>query len=362
MTPNIFMKYVNLLQNKEAQTLGAGIPNGKRGSLHKNKTFWIFLTLFLFIVTAIFIAGTSSLFDPVSIVASVAGANLKETDGRTNVLILGSDKRAVGELGNSLTDTILVASIGNVESNVVLISLPRDLWVESPLGYHAKINSVYAYGGSNEMSQVVQNVLDTPIHYYVVVDFGVFRDVVNILGGVGINVDESFDDFAFPVEGKETAPETDRYQTIHFDKGPTVMDGETALKYVRSRKGTNGEGTDFARSKRQQKMILAIKDKVLSLQTLVNIPKLKELYDIYSKNVDTNIDFETAQSFYLLSQKLNFNSFRTFVLDDRSAASEGGLLYAPVDRSLYGDAYVLIPRAGDFSQIHAYVQKFIFGE
>jgi len=86
------------------------------------------------------------------------------------------------------------------------------------------------------------------------------------------------------------------------------------------------------------------------------------LYDSYAKNVDSNIDFSTAQGFYLLSQKIDFGTFRTVVLDDRSKANDGGLLYSPEDTSLYGGAYVLIPRVGDYSQIHAYVQKYIFGE
>jgi anionic cell wall polymer biosynthesis LytR-Cps2A-Psr (LCP) family protein len=140
------------------------------------------------------------------------------------------------------------------------------------------------------------------------------------------------------------------------------MDGDTALKYVRSRKGNNGEGTDFARSKRQQKVIMAIKDKALTLGTIMDVTKLKELYDLYRNNVDTNIDFGDVQGFYLLSQQIEFDSVRSIVLDDRSGANEGGLLYHPSDASLYGGAYVLLPRIGDYSQIHAYVQRYIWGE
>ena len=140
------------------------------------------------------------------------------------------------------------------------------------------------------------------------------------------------------------------------------MDGETALKYVRSRKGTNDEGTDFARSRRQQRVIMAIKNKMLSLETLIDLPKLKDLYDAYSDNVDTNIGFDDIQSFYLLSRKIDFETLRSIVLDDRSGANEGGLLYHPTDTSLYGGAYVLVPLAEDYSQLHAYVQRYIFGE
>jgi hypothetical protein len=107
---------------------------------------------------------------------------------------------------------------------------------------------------------------------------------------------------------------------------------------------------------------MAIKDKALSLETIMNPAKLKELYDQYSTNVDTNIDFTTIQSFYTLSQQIDFSKVTSVVLDDRSAPEEGGLLYAPTDTTLYSNQYVLVPKTGDYIQIHAYVQKFLFGE
>jgi LCP family protein required for cell wall assembly len=370
------MRYVDLgnsvaaLQEKrnEAElngTSGQNVDIGKTASSKKKfPKFLIFVAFVLVVgVFAVFFGDRAvALFDPVSIVSTVAAADLKESDGRTNVLILGSDKRSVGETSSELTDTLLVASIGRVEGNVVLISLPRDLWVKAPSGYHSKINAVYAYGGSEELMQVIEDILGVPIHYYAVVNFDLFKDTIDILEGIEIDVEKTFDDFYYPVEGKENAPDNERYETIHFDAGPQTMDGDTALKFVRSRKGTNDEGTDFARAARQQKVIMAIKNKIFSLKTILDIKKLKELYDTYSENVDTNLSFADAQGFYLLSEQLDFDSFRTIVLDDRSAADSGGLLYAPIDRSLYGGAYVLIPRAGDFSQLHAYVQRYIFGE
>lgn len=301
-------------------------------------------------------------FNPISIISSVSAANLKETDGRINILVLGSDKRQNGVSNSNLTDTILLASIGKYENDIVLISVPRDLWVETSKGYSTKINAVYALEGVSELTKVVENVLGLPIHYYAVINFDIFKEVIDILDGVTVNIETAFDDYYFPLEGKENAPESERYETIHFNAGVQKMDGETALKYVRSRKGTNDEGTDFARSKRQQKVVMAIKDKAISLRTVTNVTKIKELYDTYSKNVETNIDFSTIQNFYLLSQQLNFDTIRSLVLDDRSAPDEGGLLYAPTDTSLYGGAYVLIPRTGNFSQMHAYVQRFLFGE
>lgn len=350
------MKYINIVKHQKYQK-----AEPKKSGKPKVIPIVVGIALAVFVLV-FFRSDVMALFNPISIVANITHAQLKEDDGRTNVLLLGSDERSAGPAKSVLTDTILVASIGRVEKDVVLISLPRDLWVKSPQGYYSKINAVYSNGGGEEISQVVEGVLGIPIHYYIVVDFQLFRDSIDILGGVEVNIEKAFIDTQFPVEGKENAPLNERYQTVSFDSGLRTMDGDTALKFVRSRKGNNDEGTDFARSARQQKVIMAIKDKSLSLETLINPAKLKNLYDAYSENVDTSITFSDVQNFYILSEQINFNKVVSIVLDDRSAAEEGGLLYSPEDTSLYGGAYVLLPKAGDFSQMHAYVQRYIFGE
>ena len=340
------------------------------------KYFVILIVLGLLVGSGIVLAKRGAhLFNPISIVATVSASNLKETDGRTNLLLLGLDKRAEGNIDSELTDTLLLVSIGRVEHDVVLISLPRDLWVEDPRGAKSKINAVYTLnkqdetdnlGGGEALMQVVDEVLGVPTHYYAIINFELFKDAINILGGVEVEIEKSFIDYYYPVEGMERAPnENDRYETVAFDKGIQTLDGERALKYVRSRKGTNGENTDFARSERQQRVISAIKTKALSLETLVNPVKIKELYELYSTQLDTNVNFSDVQSYYLLSQQIDFDRVTSVVLDDRSAADEGGLLYAPADSELYTghkDMYVLIPKVGDFSQLHAYVQRYLFSQ
>jgi len=233
-------------------------------------------------------------------------------------------------------------------------------------------------------------VLGIPMHYHVIVTFDIFENIINILGGIDINVEKSFTDYAYPIEGKEgdlcgkTQEEADkifeeaeekglnketvalntfpcRYETLKFEQGLQNMDGKTALKYARSRHGDNGESSDFARSKRQQNVIMAVKNKGLSLETLVDFSKLKELYNQYANNVETDIDLNALQSFFQLSQKLDFDKVIQIVIDDSADANKGGLLYHPNDSTLYNGAWVLIPQSGDYSQIHAYVQKYLFG-
>jgi polyisoprenyl-teichoic acid--peptidoglycan teichoic acid transferase len=242
------------------------------------------------------------------------------------------------------------------------------LWIQT---YRSKINAIYTIAenspngkstGPQELKKALEDVLGIPIHYYALVTFDLFENAVDIMGGVNVTVDNSFTDRFYPVEGKENASDSERYETIHFSAGQQLMDGKTALKFVRSRHGDNQEDTDFARSKRQQKVIAALKDKALSLQTILDINKIKNLFDSYSNNVVTDIDFGTIQTFYLLSKQVDLAKVVSVVLDDRSDANEGGLLYHPEDATLYGGSYVLIPQTGDYSQIHAFVQKYLFGK
>src|SRR5690606_8070895 len=137
-----------------------------------------------------------------------------------------------------------------------------------------KINRAYSdaeikqEGGGIILSRaVVEKVLDQPVDYVLRVDFSGFVQAVDMLGGIDVKVDRTFDDYEYPVSGKETDTcgfegeefekrATDssqleafpcRYEHLHFDAGVQSMDGETALRFVRSRHATGAEGSDFAR-------------------------------------------------------------------------------------------------------------------
>jgi LCP family protein required for cell wall assembly len=326
------------------------------------------LLLPFLVIGYIFGFSNLNIFNPVKIASNLSKPNLKSTDGRINILILGVDKRKAGNTVTSvLTDTILVASIGLTDNKMTLISLPRDLWVKSSLGYYGKINSVYAQRsptgqmlGPDGVRDVASLVLGIPIHYNVTINFEVFKKIIDTLGGIDVQVENTFTDSEYPVEGKENAPMNERYEVVVFKKGVERMDGDRALKYVRSRHGDGVEGTDFARSKRQQQVILAIKDKLMSAQTIIDLPKLKELFGLYETDVESNLSSEDLVSFFSLYKRIDLQNLKRVVLDDRSSLDEGGLLVSPENKDEYGGAYVLIPRSGDYSQIQAYVKKYLF--
>jgi LCP family protein required for cell wall assembly len=292
-------------------------------------------------------------------------SSLQSANNRTNILVLGVS--GTGKVSD-LTDTMIFASIDKSSGDVVLLSIPRDVWLDS---LQAKINTAYHYGEEKKKDggfilakDAVYEILNQPVHYSLLIDFEGFVKVVDLLGGIEIKVDRRFDDYQYPIAGKENDdcdgdPEYQcRYQEIHFEAGLQQMDGQTALKFIRSRNAEGEEGTDFARSQRQQKVILAIKDKILSYRVLLNPKKMAELKDALGDHIKTDYQFNEDQITAFLSLFIRFvknkNQLRTISLDYGDNDNPGFLYHPPVDQ--YGQ-WVLIPRAEDWSEIHKYVKE-----
>ena len=212
-------------------------------------------------------------------------SRVKSIDGVTNVLIMG--KGGAGHEAPDLTDTMIFVSIPEKDADVTLISLPRDIWIPE---LRAKINSAYYWGNQKASGgglilakSVVEEVVGKPIQYAVVIDFSEFKKIIDILGGVNVNVEHSLVDNKYPIAGKEDDPCGGdpelkcRYETVEFREGLQRMDGETALKFARSRNAEGDEGTDFARAARQQKVIEALKDRILFLRLKRQLPRLLKL-------------------------------------------------------------------------------------
>src|SRR3989339_215931 len=272
---------INLLENSIRQ------PKGK--SIFKVSKFVIYF--FVSLIIAFFFFSYQVLFTDTSLSESLGGkvnifhqlttmakggSELKADNGRVNVLLLGVGGE--GHDGPNLTDTIIVASIELETNKIAMISIPRDLVVEIEDKGFWKINNANHFGeqknpghGGELVKNVVSQVIGVPIHYYIRVDFSGFEKLIDDLGGVKVEVDNSFIDYQFPAANY-------KYQVVSFDKGWQTMDGETALQFVRSRHGNNGEGSDFSRSKRQQKVITAVKERALSYRTLFSPGKMNEAY------------------------------------------------------------------------------------
>lgn len=319
------------------------------------------------------------------------GATLKEVNGKTNVVLLGIGGGSHD--GPNLTDTIIFASIDWKKNTVTLVSIPRDLWVPSLPTYVKKINEAYQVGlddtppnGIQNAETVVSSVVGQPIQYGIRLDFQGFVDAIDQIGGVDVQVARTLDDYNYPISGKEDdtcshspdeinafnasesaslTPEQDafdfyacRYKHLHFDPGLQHMNGQDALEFVRSRHAVGIEGSDFARSQRQQLVIEAVRSKMISA-ALFNPGKILGLYGIMKQSIDTDMTETDLGLFLDKLPALKDAKIISGGLDtgDYTTGRLGLLKNTPVSAEFDYSA-ALMPRIGngDFSEIQKYVK------
>ncbi len=286
---------------------------------------------------------------------------LENTNHRTNFLILGV--RGEGDDSPDLTDTMLVISYSHLDKKASLISIPRDLWVNS---LKTKINSVYHYGrfrdprgGGIQLAQSsVLETLGLPIHYTAVVDFSLFRQAIDLVGGIDVDVAVGFTDNQFPIKGKENAlPVSSRYETITFTSGRQHMDGQTALKFVRSRHAPGDEGTDIARDRRQQQVVAALIQKIKSPSFLLSGKNLTAFYRLINEHLETNL----SPGLYPSLARLASDSYRhapekialSYLPDETGVA----ILENPPVSPLYQNQWVLIARDNNWPALAQYLNN-----
>lgn len=282
-----------------------------------------------------------------------------EGDGRINVVLLGIGGE--GHDGAYLTDTILVASIDPVQNEASLISVPRDLWVKLDGGGSSKINAVYSYGrdasllkstdksaankaGVATVEKTLVNVLGIPINYSVVVDFSGFKEAVDTVGGIDINV---------PTQSavKETLWDevTRKNYFLNVTPGLQHFDGMRALYYSRSRH-TSARG-DFDRSERQRQVVSALKDKVQSAGTYANPVKVTQLLSTFGDHVVTDLTINELMRLYDIGKNINNDKVASIGLAD-----EPNVL---VTTDSIAGLSVVVPKAGtyDYSAIQSYIRN-----
>lgn len=276
------------------------------------------------------------------------------TDGRghTNILLLGIGGE--GHEGKDLTDTIMIASLDHKNRAVSLLSLPRDLYTESSLG-GSRINRLYEQGkpkwgseqGLDFVRDTIEKIIAVPIQYSVKVDFEATSKIVDAVGGIDVYVEDTINDPFYP------KGESYEYETFFLAKGNQHLDGSTALKYVRSRKTSS----DFDRSKRQQQVLLALKNKAQEENILSKNQLLNQLYRSMQDHVETNISLREMISLADFAAHWDSRNLAMATLNDEPTY-RGGFLYTPV-RELYGGAYVLLPASDNFDSLRLFV-KLVF--
>lgn len=266
---------------------------------------------------------------------------------RMNILVLGIG--GAGHDGSNLTDTILLASIDLKQKRVGIVSIPRDLAYPLGSGRFEKINAVHVYAekenpgqGALKTAQAFSELFDTRIDHVARIDFQGFEKLIDAVGGVSINVEKSFTDASYPTNNPPNG-----WKSVSFKKGVQQMSGEQALIFTRSRHGNNGEGSDFARSRRQQLVMLAVREKLLSLGTLTDPGKMADIYRVISEHIQTDLSVWDLLKFAPLANDFSQDKITSNVLSD---GPKGILTSATVN-----GAYMLFPKQPDWSEIRAIV-------
>lgn len=215
----------------------------------------------------------------------------------TNILVLGSDRRSKADPGR--TDVIMLVSVDRVNKMVRMLSIPRDLWVYIPgVGYN-RINTAHVFGaytkkpgaGPALVKETIKYNLGLRIDRYVVLDFNGFKDVVNTLGGVDVDVPCGLYDGDY----------------IQLAPGHYHLNGDQALRYARSRYSTS----DFSRAARQQQIIRNLWEQTPKGQLLFKIP---QLWATYNERVDTDLTLPELMSLGALAAQLRPESIKSRVL------------------------------------------------
>lgn len=279
-----------------------------------------------------------------------------EGRGRINVLLLGRG----GGTHNApdLTDTIMVASIDPVNKSASLLSVPRDLWVNVPNAGVMKLNAawqsgVYKYlgkqvngtndpkaiqAGYDSIDATLKEVLGIEIDYNMIINFQAFKQAIDTVGGVTINVPA---DLVDPTMAWENAG-----NPVLAPAGMQTFDGTRALMYSRSRETSS----DFARGERQRAVLVALKSKVVTLGTLSNPVKISKLLNAFGDNVHTDLSLKNAQRLYSIVKGINDSKVTSLSLADAQNA------YVTTG-NMNGQSIVL-PKAGLFKydDIHEYLR------
>lgn len=245
---------------------------------------------------------------------------------RINMLLMGLDRRP-GSASPARADVIMIASIDPVERKAVLISIPRDLWVEIPGHGENRINSAYFYGelsasegaGPGLTKRTIEHNFGLAVDYYARLDFQCFKRVIDILGGITLDVPEPVTDDRYPDDQYG-------YMRIYIPAGKQHMNGETALQYVRARH----DSSDFSRMRRQQQVLLAVRDKALRLDI---IPSLPELVPLLGRTFATDLPLEDLLGLANLATQIRLEDVRLRVVDESLTvpymAPDGGQVLLP---------------------------------
>ena len=259
-----------------------------------------------------------------------------------NIMLLGIDRRSKAEYSYR-TDIMIMLSIDVETNNAVLVSLPRDLWHSGN-----KLNALYIVNGWEALQKATKEATGLRPDKYVLTDFEDFSWIVDAMGGVPVHVDRTFADSNYPVDA------TLEYQTVSFIQGEELLNGERALIYSRSRKGTNGEGSDWARMRRQHKILVGMLDAISQPSSLFNPMVVEKAFNMVTQGrMDTNLILTDAKYLWDFYKDRDKYTIHSLFLDYE-------YLYSPPPEN-YGGAWTIVPIDGSYQVFQQKVQSRLMG-
>lgn len=273
---------------------------------------------------------------------------------KINFLILGNP----GEGNNAphLTDTIMLATLKPQDKKIYFFSIPRDLYVRiDETENFSKINSLYEVGKNHNpkspaeyIIKSVEKVTGEKIDYFLTIDLPAIKKIVDDLGGLNVNVSQTVDDPKFPTANNG-------YERFHMEKGWRYFDGETTLKYLRTRHSQNG---DFDRMQRQQDVVEAFRKKIFGLNIIWDFPKILKIYSELNSHIATNIDIASdAKALYKSIKSIGPENLIYKVIDANK--NDGLVTTDNISLSNGIVASIVRPKAGleNYSEIQNFVEN-----
>jgi LCP family protein required for cell wall assembly len=245
--------------------------------------------------------------NPLSLLSVFKPVSLQNQDGRVNILLAANSADDPGHNGGNLTDSVMVLSLNTKNNTALMLSIPRDLWVNIPGYGHSKINAAFTHGGMDTLQQVVQDNLGLTIDYHALVNYGAFKDLVDAVGGISITI-KSDDPRGIYDPSLDW---TNRHccALAKYPNGPVTLNGHQALNLARARGDAYGSygyaQSDFTRTMYQRKMMVAVKDKGVQASVIANPFKIAGLVDAIGNNVKTDLQVDEIETLYTYMKKVD---------------------------------------------------------
>ena len=289
--------------------------------------------------------------NPLDLFSLFVGGPLNETNGRINILLAGDSADDPNHQGADLTDSIMLISVNPTKKSAVLLSIPRDLWVDIPSYGYQKINAAYEDGGMSLLSQVVQQDFGITADYTALIDYTAFKDAVNTVGGIRIDI-----------QSPDPRGIYDAYTHLQLPNGWVTLDGQQALDLARARGDASAgdiyygiPNSDFTRTTYQREMLIALKNKAVTPGILSNPFKVACLADAVGNNVTTNMSLGNMVSLYNDAKGIKNQNVQSISLNNINGQNLLADYYTPDGED------ALIPAAGfnDFNHIESVISNIL---